>query len=309
MVVSRDEAQQPSLEFREMTEADLGDGLRLSRASGWNQTPEDWRLLLALGSGLFRVAVRDGRVLATGGAVRYGEELAWICMILVDPDARGRGLGTRIFDEVRARCDGEVSAGRLRAVGLDATPAGRPLYERAGFSAAYSLARWEAGPAEQVDTPAPSLTETGLPDAPAVTPLIEADVEQVLAWDRQAFGADRSAVLQWALHAEPGLAWCARRDRDLVGYMLGRHGDHFLHLGPLVARDVATAEALVRACRSSGPRASYGIDVPCDRPEWLARLTALGFREKRSFTRMYRAGATDPGCREVVFAIAGPELG
>ena len=119
---------EPRLDFRDMTEADLADGLRLSRASGWNQTLEDWRLLLSLGPGLFRVAVLDGRVVASGGAVRYGDALAWICMILVDPERRGHGLGTRIFDEVLDRCEAEVRAGRLRCVGLDATPAGHGIY-------------------------------------------------------------------------------------------------------------------------------------------------------------------------------------
>src|SRR5262245_47094161 len=116
-----------------MTEADLEGGLHLSRASGWNQTLADWRTLLALGPGLFRVAVRGADVVASGGAVCYGAELAWICMILVRPDERGRGLGTLIFDEVLARARARVSAGRLRAVGLDATPAGRALYLKRGF--------------------------------------------------------------------------------------------------------------------------------------------------------------------------------
>ncbi|HUG53763.1 MAG TPA: GNAT family N-acetyltransferase, partial [Vicinamibacteria bacterium] len=88
------------LTFREMKEEDLAAGLRLSRASGWNQTEEDWRRLLSLGEGLFRLGEDDGRVVASGGAVRYGDALAWICMVLVEPAARGRGVGTAIFDEV-----------------------------------------------------------------------------------------------------------------------------------------------------------------------------------------------------------------
>ena len=115
---------EPRLDFRDMTEADLADGLRLSRASGWNQTLADWRLLLSLGPGLFRVALLDGQVVASGGAVRYGDALAWICMILVDPERRGHGLGTRIFDEVLVRCEAEMRAGRLALRGPRRDPGG-----------------------------------------------------------------------------------------------------------------------------------------------------------------------------------------
>ena len=103
------------VEFRDMQEEDLASGLSLSRAAGWTQTLADWRYLLSLGPGLFRVGAVDGRVVATGGAVRYGEALAWITMILVAPDVRGRGLGARIFEEVSGRCEDEVRAGRVRA--------------------------------------------------------------------------------------------------------------------------------------------------------------------------------------------------
>ena len=137
---------EPRLDFRDMAEADLADGLRLSRASGWNQTLDDWRLLLSLGPGLFRVALLDGQVVASGGAVRYGDALAWICMILVDPERRGHGLGTRIFDEVLVRCETEMRAGRLRCVGLDATPAGHGIYLQRGFVDSGSLVRMRAAP-------------------------------------------------------------------------------------------------------------------------------------------------------------------
>ena len=179
------------LDFREMTEADLTDGLRLSRASGWNQTLEDWRLLLSLGPGLFRVAVEGGRVVASGGAVRYGDALAWICMILVDPERRGRGIGTRVFDEVLARCEADVRAGRLRCVGLDATPAGRGIYVQRGFT--------DDLPPQLVRMRSESVTQA---DSPVRVKRLEAsDLDGILARDLAVFGADRRAVLRWTFES------------------------------------------------------------------------------------------------------------
>ena len=93
--------------LRVMTADDIPDGLRLSAAAGWNQTGEDWRF--------------------SGGAVCYGSALAWVCMILVDPEARGHGIGTQIVQGVLDRLT------ELSTVGLDATPHGQGVYARLGF--------------------------------------------------------------------------------------------------------------------------------------------------------------------------------
>ena len=288
---------EPRLDFRDMTEADLADGLRLSRASGWNQTLDDWRLLLSLGPGLFRVALLDGRIVASGGAVRYGNEFAWICMILVDPERRGHGLGTRIFDEVLARCETEMRAGRLRCVGLDATPAGHGIYLQRGFIDSGSLVRMRAEPATA------ERKGSDLESCPGRKSTIQ-DLTPILARDRDVFGADRGALLRWAHGAAPDLAWATPGG----AYCFGRHGDHSDHVGPVVAEDRESALALVRACLSLPRRRPVILDARAD-PGLLADLGALGFREQRPLTRMY-LGETRPSsepAREL--AVFGPEFG
>jgi GNAT superfamily N-acetyltransferase len=285
------------LDFRDMTEGDLADGLRLSRASGWNQTLEDWRLLLSLGPGLFRVATRDGAVVASGGAVRYGQALAWVCMILVHPDERGHGLGTRVFDEVLARCADEVAAGRLRCVGLDATPAGRGIYAQRGFLDGPELLRMSAPPPQR---------EQAAPEG--LRPLSPSDLEAVLARDRLAFGADRGSLLRWARERAPELAWIkGTRDR-VAGYCFGRQGDHSDHVGTVVAEDRATALELVRACLSAPRRRPLILDARAE-PSWLEALGELGFRAARSLTRMYRGVARPPAQPALEPAVFGPEFG
>jgi len=292
---------EPRVVFREMTGTDLEDGLRLSRASGWNQAVEDWRLLLSLGPGLFRVALRDGRVVASGGAVRYGDALAWICMILVDPAERGHGLGTRIFDEVLVRCEAEVRAGRLLCVGLDATPAGRGIYAPRGFVETGSLVRMRAEPGERKERKGSGLESCSHEQ---VRPLGAPDLEAILERDREVFGADRSRVLRWAFESAPELA---RATAGGGAYCFGRHGDHSDHVGPVVAEDRESALALVRACLSHPRRRPLILDARFD-PAWLAELGSLGFREQRPFTRMYQGSARPPARPRLEPVVLGPEL-
>ncbi len=288
--------REPGLDFRDMTEADLEDGLRLSSASGWNQTIEDWRLLLSLGSGLFRVAVEDGRVVASGGAVRYGDALAWICMILVEPEERGHGLGTRIFDEVLERTRTLVHSGQVHAVGLDATPAGRGIYHARGFGDGPGIVRMKVEPGEPVVAP------------PSVQPFAEVDVGPALAADRDVFGADRGVLLRRVLDAAPDLAWVARSAGGVAGYCFGRHGDHSDHVGPVVAEDPALARDLVAACLSRPRSRPLILDARVG-PQGLAGLGALGFREQRPFTRMYLGDARPDARPAREPAVLGPEFG
>jgi len=280
--------------LREMNEDDVADGLRLSRAAGWNQRAEDWRMLLARNPGRFVAAVSDGRVVGTGGAACYGTALGWVCMILVDAAVRGRGIGTRIMEAVLERL------ADVERLGLDATPEGRPVYAKLGFAESTRLLRME-----RTDLAA-DRGRSDLRSGPAalVTP---SDLEAVLAMDREVFGAGRADVLRWAFEQAP--AWCMKDGSGLLGYSFCRAGHHSWQIGPVVARDLEGAATLVGAALGAVGGDRVVLDAPAEESEWLAVLAGLGFREQRPLTRMYRGGGLPPGRPELQRAILGPEFG
>ena len=284
----------PGLDFRDMTGADLGQGLALSRSAGWNQTLEDWRLLLSLGPGLFRVVLRGGEIVASGGAARYGT-LAWICMILVAPAERGRGLGTRVFDDVLDRVRRLAGEGELRSVGLDATPAGRGLYLQRGFVDGPALVRLRVEPGGAAGR------------SSVTTPLSAAELDRVLEQDRSVFGADRGAVLRALAASAPELAHVVFEGGSVRAYCFGRHGDHADQLGPIVGEG-DRALALVRSALAAPRRRPLILDARAE-PRWLAALAGLGFREARALTRMYLGPARPPARPELEPVILGPEFG
>jgi GNAT superfamily N-acetyltransferase len=80
----------------------------------------------------------NGRVVAGGGIVIAhwpgfpGEHLAkraWILNMYTEPEARRRGVAKQLLEVI---IDWSRAAG-FRSVSLHASPAGRPLYESAGF--------------------------------------------------------------------------------------------------------------------------------------------------------------------------------
>src|ERR1700733_11291194 len=107
--------------------SDVPQGLALSRAVGWNQTPADWALVIEMNpQGCFAMEC-DGTLVATTTTIRYGTELAWIGMVLTHPEFRGRGYARALM------CAAVDHLSDVATVKLDATEMGAPLYRQLGF--------------------------------------------------------------------------------------------------------------------------------------------------------------------------------
>lgn len=62
--------------------------------------------------------------------VTDGVTFAWFADVIVDPAHRGRGLGTALIDGVLE----DLAPLALKRIVLKASPDGRPLYERSGWT-------------------------------------------------------------------------------------------------------------------------------------------------------------------------------
>ena len=291
---------------RPMIDTDIAAGLRLCRASGWNQLETDWRGFLESSPQGCRAVVCqeagcEDRVIGTVATLNYQERFGWISMLLVDPRWRGQGIGTRLLEEACQMLSG------VEAIRLDATPAGKLVYDKAGFQDEYRLVRMKAA--------SPVVEEfSGVRGVfPLVRNLDDSDWTRLLAWDRLVFGADRGAILRRLFGGAPEYALVAESAGEIRGFLLGRHGFLAEHFGPLVALDELTARALATAgierlqCRAPGR--PLLIDAPRHTLEWTRWLESRGFREERPFIRMFRGTNSHAGLPDLVFAIAGPELG
>jgi hypothetical protein len=135
------------------------------------------------------------------------------------------------------------------------------------------------------------------------------DLEDVVAFDEQVFGANRGAMLRWMWEGAPDYAWIARSGRRLDGFVFGRHGFLFEHLGPVVAVDAACACELAAACLASHADREFIVDAALHAPDWLRQLEAIGFREQRYLIRMCRGQSSGFGDPSRQFAVLGPEFG
>jgi GNAT superfamily N-acetyltransferase len=275
--------------IRSMTPADVAAGLALCRASHWNQTEQDWRFFLTEAPHGALVAEAGGRVIGTVATLPYGP-FTWISMVLVDPVARGKHVGTTLLHR------GLTLVGADATARLDATPAGEVIYRTIGFASDYPLARWF------LDVTPPIARRS----AQALTHM---DWPAIRQMDQRAFGASRLGLLRRLAVESPEYARVIRRGSDVQGYVFGRHGHNRDHLGPLVADCPDTAAALLDSILAEQPERRFYLDVPDDRQEWRNVISGIGFAIERPFLRMHRGRLETPGDPSSIYAIAGPEFG
>ena len=115
--------------LRVMTQSDIPAGMRLKEIAGWNQTARDWERFLRRVRKAVSWRRPRGRWSEPLRRLLYEHRFAWIGMVLVDPASRGQGMGTKLLVKAIEHLD---TCG-IPSIKLDATPQGKPLYEKLGF--------------------------------------------------------------------------------------------------------------------------------------------------------------------------------
>lgn len=280
-------------EIGRLAASELPDAEALVAEAGWNQVAADWRVFLEFGT---VYAVRaEGRVVATAATLPYGGRCAWISMVLVAGDHRRKGLATRLL----RRCIDDVLAAGLVPV-LDATPAGRTVYQPLGFQEAWSFQRLAAQ--------APRADGFEIPADITIHHANDESWPDLKAYDAVAFGADRGAIIARMSGRLRGMDLFAIRHDRCAGMLLGRDGRVASHLGPLIAEDDATAQALLTHALRIVPGPVF-VDLADSRAAVRQWLEGSGFTPQRPFMRMPygRSKSFDDGQR--TYAVIGPEFG
>jgi predicted N-acetyltransferase YhbS len=283
------------IHIRPLAEGDIAEAMRLKDAAGWNQTEADWRRLLRLSPGGCFAATVGGKVVATTTTTRYGRALAWVGMVLVDPSFRRRGIATALvgaaLENLEAAC--------VEAVKLDATPEGAPVYESLGFEAELHVERWVAAAGAR----APQAVASGDIGPPRLS-------EEVFEFDRIAFGADRSELLQiLSDEACVGPSLRAGAGGRVCGYALARRGSRATYVGPVVAEEAESAALILDDVLGRLGAGQVYVDVNTTFEGATRELATRGFTKERELIRMRRGERTSAGTSRFVFAIAGPEVG
>ncbi|MGW6566977.1 GNAT family N-acetyltransferase [Streptomyces sp. NPDC054975] len=223
------------LPIRILTAEDLTACADLSEDRGWLREEHKWNLLLTAGTG-YGIDDPDGKGLVAAGVVTsYGPKLAAIGMVLVADRYARQGVGRRLMRHVIAEAEDTPLT-------LHATPNGQPLYEQLGFvqtgRAEMLLGHFTAAePAPEVRTRAATAE----------------DLQTILRLDTEIFGLDRTHMLT-RLPAFADQLRVAEEGGEIIGFAAAWPNMSTHVIGPLIARDTATAQALVASLAAATDR-------------------------------------------------------
>jgi len=274
--------------IRPMTARDVRTALDWAAAEGWNPgVMDDFCFATVDPDGMLMATVNDVPV-GCITVVNYDDAFAFLGFYIVHPDFRGRGYGMALW---RA---GMAHAGE-RLVGLDGVPAQQANYRKSGFVYAWRNLRF-AGEVQ----PAP-------PDA-HIVPLDRSLVDAVEDLDRTVFPAARRGFLEAWLTADGHIALGHVSDGRIDGFGVLRPCQQGAKIGPIVAPDRATAEALFDGLVARWGGGTVYLDVPDANPAALALAGELGFAPMFETARMY-TGAAPAVDTARIFGVTTFELG
>jgi GNAT superfamily N-acetyltransferase len=260
-----------SLHIDQLAQDDLSEAQELSTSVGWNQTYVDWQRLLDLFPETCFAGHVVGELVATSSLATYRDRFGWVGMVLVDSDHRRLGYGSAMFERA-LECG---LAADLDVVGLDATDAGRRVYDEYGFERIGGIDRWR-GNIQSLDY--------------SVSAGSISDVDPVVAFDTDRSGADRGRLLEHLLDSETVIGLRVPADGEIRSFTIVRPGRTCPQVGPLVVTDLDALTDLLAAV-SHHVTDEIVIDA-LDRDRYRDPLEQAGLSVSRSLHRMTYNGAT-----------------
>jgi hypothetical protein len=173
---------------------------------------------------------------------------------------------------------------------------GRPIYEKLGFVAEYTLARYE-GVLRPTDG-----------SGPEVEPVAAGGLLRALRLDGEVTQTDRSGLLMRLFEEAPDVFRMMRRGEEYLAFLAARPGTRAAQLGPLAARDEAAARALLADAATRYADRRVFIDVPLPNLAAVRAVEAMGLTVQRELVRMGR-GQPVRERLDWLWASSGPEKG
>lgn len=260
------------MQISNFTPDDIHPFLSMAKDEGWISTRHELAFLLERSPEGCMVCHEGKKQVGFITAVRHGRS-GWIGNLLVAANARGRGIGTSLFKQAMQ----VLQRLNVQTVWLTASTAGRPIYERSGFSVCDRIRRWEGMGRKPVESLEARPLEPGWEEI------------DFLGW-----GDSRNELLAYT--AANGTV-TGTEEGFLVLQRLGSSQQ----IGPFGALNSTTAEKLLEQMLPGTSKVQ--LDVPSSNRMASKLLTSRGFTVSNEVDLMY-AGQPPAYHPECIYGLA-----
>jgi GNAT superfamily N-acetyltransferase len=278
------------IRLRRMIPEEVATAVAWAAKEGWNPGLSDAACFAATDPDGFFCAETDGKIVGTISVVNYEDRFSFWGFFIVDPFFRAQGIGMQLYQYAMRHAGSRI-------VGCDGVVAMVEKYElEGGLFLHYNNARYEGRGGGKI------------PDG--LTPLQDVRFADLLAFDTAHFPARRERFLRCWIGQE-GHYGLARLDNAgrILGYGVRRACQTGYKIGPLFARDRATAELILDGLVVGIPGEPFFLDIPVPNEE------AVGLVQDRHmvpvfFTaRLYSTRDPVPLPLDEIFGVTTFELG
>ncbi|QSX24179.1 GNAT family N-acetyltransferase [Priestia megaterium] len=253
-----------SISLKRLNESDIEDLVNLSKSIGWDYDCDEVQTVLDSGR-IYGHVNEEGKLLSSAAIITYGQSLASIGMVIVNPDYRGLGLGKGVTEA----CIHSISGEKL--IMLISTPEGEPVYRKLGFQSVSFVHKCLCNNyISQQHSP--------LHNQYDVHVYQDKDFLEVNELDRGAVGAARSQFLKIRINQSKKSLVVKNLVGEVVGFGLGIQTPENLILGPIIASNDQIAMILINEL-SKNHFGKLRIDIPEGKESFLQILEEKGFKK------------------------------
>jgi ribosomal protein S18 acetylase RimI-like enzyme len=281
-----------TISIRDLVDADLETAdaiLKLAFRSSISRLHDLWFYRQIQPDGWF-VASQAEQLIGMVGATNYGT-FAHVGLMAVHPAVQRQGVGIALMQFILARLEER----QVSEVWLDASVAGRPLYDKLGFVAYDETFLFQRN------------SPIAIPEqSPHIQTISRRELDELVRIDRDVFGANRRKVFQVLLEAFPERAFMQRDEAGrLMGYIFAQNN----RIGPWAMLHSGCAEDLFRVALALPYEEPLAVTVPAVNQEALELLQRYGFERVRTNRHMGRGTSGPRGQREKIYAQTSLALG
>ncbi len=281
------------LEFTKLTLDHLKTLVSWAKNEGWNPGPYDAEAFYHTDPNGFYGYFLNNELIAGGSIVSYDGNFGFMGFFIVKLEFRGKGIGTKLWFQRR-----DTLLSRLKkeaAIGMDGVLAMQSFYKKGEFEIAFRDERYEKlGGDYDVHK-----------NISKVTP---EDFKEILIYDTECFGVDRSHFLKIWLQLPESVAFKYVANNVLKGFCMIRKVDSGYKVCPLFSDNFDIADELYKACLNEVKEQHLYLDIPVINDDAMKLIKKYNAKYVFECARMYY-GTPPKIAIDKVFGITTFELG